>query len=255
MILGIIQARMSSSRLPGKVLEPILGVPMLMRQIERVRRMKTLDGLTVATSSASEDDPIEVACTENGVDCFRGSLPDVLDRFYRAAESRQARTVVRITGDCPLIDPDIGDRVVELFVREGCDYASNRTEPTFPDGLDVDVIDAAALRLAWEEAELPSEREHIVPFFWGRAGRFRMGLLRSEEDLSHLRWTVDEPEDLAFVRAVYQALYPETPDFGMDNVLHFIHSHPEVAAINRGFIRDEGYAKSRKADPQGEAEG
>lgn len=249
MILAVLQARFSSSRLPGKVLKDLLGEPMLYRQIERVSRSKRIDKLVVATSTDHSDDPVEKMCLDKGVHCFRGSLDDVLDRFYRAAEPFSPDHVVRLTGDCPLIDSNVIDSIVELHLAEGNDYTSNTIIPTFPDGLDAEVVTWNALKTAWENATLPSEREHVTPFIYKRPERFRLGCLEKEEkSLLGLRWTVDEQEDLLFVRRVYEALYPKNSAFSTDDVLELLRVYPELNSINSGFERNEGYEKSLKTD-------
>ena len=158
MILGILQARASSRRLPGKVMKPILGRPMLERQIERLRRARRLDKLVVATSTDPSDDPIAALCRSLAVECFRGSLDDVLDRFYQAARRAAPRAVVRLTGDCPLADPAVIDQLIELHARGGYDYTSNTLTRSYPDGLDAEVTQLHCLEAAWREARLPSER-------------------------------------------------------------------------------------------------
>lgn len=248
MILAVLQARVSSTRLPGKVLLPILGAPMLARQIERVRRSRRIDRLVVATGDGAEDDAVAGLCEGIGVECFRGSLHDVLDRFYRAAAPHRPRHVVRLTGDCPLADWTVIDRAVDFHLEGGYDYASNALEPSWPDGLDVEVVRFEALETAWREARLPSEREHVLPFVHRRPERFRLGSLRDATDLSGLRWTVDEPADLAFVSRVYEALYPADPAFGTEDVLRLLRERPEISALNRGFERNEGMRKSEAAD-------
>ena len=249
MILGLIQARTSSSRLPGKVLKPLLGKPMLARQFERVQRARRLDGLAVATSRDQSDDAIAELCRQLGIGCHRGSLDDVLDRFYGAAQAAAADHVVRLTGDCPLIDPSIIDAVIALHLEGGFDYTSNAHPPSFPDGLDVEVMRFACLERAWQEAKLPSEREHVTPYLYDR-GLFRLGNLSHTSDLSELRWTVDEVEDLIFVEAIYGALQARTPEFGLAEVLAILHRRPELNDINRNFQRDEGYRRSVAADPR-----
>lgn len=254
MILGVVQARVSSTRLPGKVLQPILGEPMLARQLERVCRAERIDALVVGTSADASDGPLEELCAALGVDCFRGSLEDVLDRFHAVAVRYGAEHIVRLTSDCPLADPAVVDAVVELHVEGGYDYTSNVTPPTFPDGLDVEVISAEALAVTWGEATLPSEREHVTPFVRKHPERFRLGNLVNAEDLSGLRWTVDEPEDLEFVRRVYEALYPRDPAFEMRDVLELLGLHPELQLINARFERNEGMKPSLEADRGAAAE-
>lgn len=244
MILAILQARTGSTRLPGKVLKPILGRPMLYRQLERVQRAKSLGGLVVATSSHPSDDPLEALCREHGIAVHRGSLEDVLDRFHGAAAPYKPDHVVRLTGDCPLIDPGILDEVVRRHLEGGHDYTSNAHRPTYPDGLDVEVIAWHALDEAWREAKLPSQREHVTPFVADQPGRYRICHVTGAEDLSHHRWTVDEPEDFRLVEAVYEALYPANPAFGMGDVLAYLAGHPELAGINQKYERNEGYALS-----------
>jgi spore coat polysaccharide biosynthesis protein SpsF len=246
-VLAILQARVSSSRLPGKVLMPIVGQPMLRHELDRVRRARTLDALVVATSAEPGDDPIAQLCTDAGVDCFRGSLDDVLDRFYQAALAHRARIIVRLTGDCPLVDPALIDRVVEFFRHGGFDLAA--TADTFPDGVDVEAMRYDVLEQAWADATKASDREHVTLFVRRQPGRFRIGRLASGADLSHMRWSVDEREDLEFVRRVYDALYPANPAFTTEDVLALLAAHPHLAGLNRGSQRNEGLRRSLAADP------
>lgn len=248
MIVGILQARSSSSRLPGKVLAEIEGVPMLLRQIERTARAHRLDKLVVATSSETEDDALANLCAQAGVACHRGALHDVLDRIYRCAKAENADWVVRLTGDCPLIDPAVIDLVIGEALSQNADYATNAVEATWPDGLDVEVARIEALQAAWEDATLPSEREHVMPFIRNNPDRFRVVHVRQEQDLSALRWTVDEPEDLAFVRSVYRHFLPSNPAFTTADVLALLSAAPELGKINARFARNEGYAKSLAED-------
>jgi len=248
-ILAILQARVSSSRLPNKVLADLLGRPMLARQLERLVRSKKIDRLIVATSDDVSDDAVENICRAAEVRCFRGSLNDVLARFAGAYEAfGPADHVVRLTGDCPLADPDHIDMVIERHLQSGSDYTTNAIQPTWPDGLDVEVMTSAALKRAAVEARLPSEREHVTPFIHKQPELFSVLHVKGETDLSNLRWTVDEPADLAFVREVYAKLYPVNPDFRTDDILTLLHNCPELAEINGDFQRNEGYAKSLKAD-------
>jgi spore coat polysaccharide biosynthesis protein SpsF len=228
----ILQARTSSRRLPGKVLEPILGRPLLARLIERACRARRIDRLVAATSVDGSDDGVESLCRRIGVECFRGHLHDVLDRFHQAARQFQAKTVVRLTGDCPLADPDVIDAAVDCFRAQPCDYASNTIERTFPKGLDVEVFSADWLETAWREARLPYEREHVTAYVHHQAQRFARRSLRCARDYSALRWTVDEPADLQFVREVYAALEPENPRFRWTDVLELVRRRPDLAALN-----------------------
>jgi len=245
--VAVLQARTSSTRLPGKVLADLCGRPMLARQVERVSRARRLDDLVVATSDQPGDDALADLCREMGVACFRGSLEDVLDRFASAAARHRAEAVVRLTGDCPLADPGVIDATIGFFLEGGYDYAANCRPPTLPDGLDTEVFTFAALEAAWREAADPFEREHVVPFIIRRPGRFRIGNLAWPEDRSGLRWTVDEPRDLDFVRAVYAALFPANPAFGWEDVLRLLAERPELAQLNSGIPRNQGSQQQRNA--------
>lgn len=255
MITAILQARMSSTRLPGKVLRTVLGRPLLALQLERVRRSLRIERLIVATSDRDEDAPVAGLAAAEGVDCFRGSLDDVLDRFYRAALPSKPQYVVRLTGDCPLADPAIIDSVIELCERGGYDYASNALRPTFPDGLDVEVVRFRCLEEAWREARLPSEREHVLPFVHRRPDRYKIGILQNDVDLSRLRWTVDEPEDLELVTRIYEALYAGNPAFSTADVLRLIEREPALAEINSRHVRNAGSLSSARKDAMASASG
>ncbi len=248
MTLGIVQARVSSTRLPGKVLKPILGQPMIQRQLERLAQSERLDKLIVATSDRPDDQILASLCHKLDVTCFCGSLDDVLDRFYQAARTFKADTIVRLTGDCPLMDPAIVDEVVSFFLENKADYASNCLEPTYPDGLDVEVMSFDALKTAWREANLKSEREHVTPFIWQNPDRFKLANYRYSTDLSHLRWTVDEKEDYDLVTALYEGLYHRDPGFCTADILTYLEEHPELMQINASFERNEGFARSLAED-------
>lgn len=247
MILATIQARMGSTRLPGKVLADIGGRPMLDRVIVRARRARLIDRVAVATSDAVGDDPIAAFCAAAAVDCVRGSAEDVLDRYHAAARQFDADIVVRVTADCPLLDPAVVDTVIERFLGGDYDYVSNAIEPTYPDGLDTEVFRRSALDRAWREAQLPSEREHVTPYLWKHPDRFRLGSVTHDPDLSGLRWTVDQPEDLEFVRRIYAHLGAD-PCFGMDAVLELLRRHPELSGTTAREARNEGYARSLRDD-------
>ncbi len=248
MILAILQARVSSTRLPGKVLKPLLGLPMIIRQVERVRRASLIDELVVATSIESSDDELEQVCLKNDIACFRGSLDDVLDRFYQAAARFQPEYVVRLTGDCPLADPDIINQVIKLCRDGDFDYASSALEPTFPDGLDAEAFRFSALASAWEEATLPSHREHVTPYIYTNPLMYRIGSFKGLEDISYLRWTVDEPVDFELVRRIYESLYPTNNSFDTQDILELLRQRPELASFNKQHERNEGYQHSLKKD-------
>ena len=250
MVVTIVQARMSSTRLPGKVMLPIMDRPMLQHQLERLQRSRASDLLMVAASDDPRDETIAGLCRSSGIRCFRGQLNDVLDRYYCAAKSVSATDIVRITADCPLLDPGIVDDVIAHYRAVRCDYASNTLVPTFPDGLDVEVLSIRALEAAWREAMAPSEREHVTSYVWQRPDRFRLVNWSHPEDLSHHRWTVDEPEDMDFVKSVYEALYDGKPDFDMYDVLKLLWARPELELLNRRFQRNERYHTQKKAEDE-----
>ena len=236
-ILAIVQARVSSRRLPGKVLLPILGRPMLALQLERLRRCRRPARLLVATSTDASDAPVAALCEREGVECFRGSLEDVLDRFYRAALVHRPDHVVRLTADCPLADPGLIDRVIEVHLEGSYDFTSNALVRTFPRGLDASVFRRALLEAAWREAKRPEEREHVTLYMKAQTGRYRFGDVRDDTNRSHLRWTVDEQADFDFVRAVYERLYPANPAFGSEDVYRLLEREPGLADINRGVVQ------------------
>jgi spore coat polysaccharide biosynthesis protein SpsF len=244
--VALIQARMSSSRLPSKVLQDISGQPMLWRVVHRAKQAKSVDLVAVITSTHADDDAIEMLCKKNNILCFRGNLDDVLDRYYQAAIHFQADNVVRLTADCPLLDPKIIDKVVQTFHQGAFDYVSNTLECTYPDGLDTEIFRFEPLEKAWKEARLQSEREHVTPYIFKHPELFRLGSVKQEADLSSLRWTVDTSRDLEFVRTIYNFIKHE--EFGMDEILKLLKEHPEVTKLNSGEQRNEGYQKSLRED-------
>ena len=239
--LVVVQARMGSSRLPGKVMRPLAGAPLLARMIERLRAARTPFDLVVATTTALGDAPIRHLCRRLGVACFSGHPTDLLDRHYQAARSVRADVVVKVPSDCPLIDPAILDRVLSAFLEDPgrYDYLGNLHPASYPDGNDVEVMTEAALATAWREAARPFEREHTTPFLWERPERFRIGNVFWEKgrDLSMThRFTVDYAEDHAFVAAVFEALWtPLRPIFGLDEILALLDQRPDICAMNAGF--------------------
>ena len=234
---------MGSSRFPGKVLEDLSGRPMLWHVVDRVRGARRVERVVVATTDRAVDDPIARFCAQENIACFRGDEQDVLDRFYQAARADHADVVVRITADCPLIDPEVIDKVVERFQRGDCDYVSNAIRYTYPDGLDTEVFSFAALERAWREAGKPSEREHVTPYL--RTGKFRVANVESEIPVSpaQYRWTVDHPADLEFVRKVYAA-FSRNGEFGFRAIFDLLKERPDLATIQAETITNEGYYKS-----------
>jgi spore coat polysaccharide biosynthesis protein SpsF len=262
-IVAIIQARMSSSRLPGKVLLDLAGQPMLVRVVERTRRAKLINQVVVATTTDPSDDAIEALCVANGYAFSRGNLYDVLDRYYHAARQFQAGVIVRITADCPLIDSQVVDQTIQAFLEKkypptseaqglqkrvigahsvasiqsgyAFDFAANRLPApygrTYPIGLDTEVCSFEALGTAWKEADQPHQREHVMPYFYDHPERFRILLVDHPQDFGTHRWTVDTPQDMELLRQIY-AHFPGRDDFSWLEVLALFERHPELAQIN-----------------------
>lgn len=223
---------------------------MLSRQIDRIGHAQSLDRIVVATSTALDDDPIETLCGHMKIDCFRGELDDVLGRVDSCAAAFDSDQIVRLTGDCPLADPDVIDRVVRDHIEGGADYTSNVRPPTWPDGLDVEVMRRDILRIAAVEARLPSEREHVTPFIFNRGDRFTLLNVETTPDRSDLRLTVDEPHDLELVRRIYEELFPAKPDFNTGDVLALLDRNPRLLGINAGIGRNEGAQRSQCQDAE-----
>jgi spore coat polysaccharide biosynthesis protein SpsF len=232
-VVATIQTRMGSTRLPGKALEDLVGESMLARVVDRTSRAKTLDAVVVATTTQPDDDAIVSLCKERGWPFFRGSEEDVLDRYYQAALAFKADVIVRITSDCPLIEPLIIDEVVQEFLSHHpeVDYVSNGLERTFPRGLDVEVISFAALERAWREDNNPAWREHVTPYIWRHPEKFKICNVANDVDYSQMRWTVDTIEDLTFVRKIYSNFQSDT--FTWKEVLRLLEMHPAWLEINR----------------------
>lgn len=247
-VTAIIQARMASTRLPGKVMKEVLGRPLLSYLIERVRCCKRIKDIILATTLNSEDDSIAMCGSNKGVDVFRGSEKNVLERYYKAATRFDARHIMRITADCPLIDPGLLDKLIEYNFSQNYDYASNAVAPTLPDGLDAEIFTFRALNYAHKHAVLPSELEHVTPYIFNHPEMFKIGSWLYQEDLSKLRWTVDEPEDFEFVRQVIEILYPVNRKFRMNDVLELIRKRPDLVQINTHITRNEGLLKSLAED-------
>ena len=239
---------MESTRLPGKVLMNICGHPMLWHVVHRARQTQSLDQVVVATSENLANDKIASFCDQQAIPCFRGSENDVLDRYYQAAHWLGADVIVRVTADCPFIDPVIIDQIVVTHVNGEYDYTSNTIDRTYPDGLDTEVFTIEALAKAWREAKLISEREHVTPYIWKHRDVFNLHQVTQSVDQSHFRWTVDEPEDLVFAQTIYEYLYHSDQLFYADDVIKLLEEHPEFLKINQGFVSNEGYLRSLKED-------
>ncbi len=234
-VVLITQARMTSTRLPGKVLKEVLGKPLLEYHVERLRQARNADEVVVATTKNDTDEPIVELCGKLGVTCFRGSEEDVLSRYYGAAVEHSAEVIVRVTSDCPLIDPAVIDRVISTFQDRlpEVDYVANTLERTFPRGMDTEVLTFGALDEAHREATETPDREHVTRFIYMHPERYRMENVALESDLSSHRWTVDTPEDFKLIRLLIEALYVARPRFTLEDCLEVSLRHPEWAKINR----------------------
>lgn len=247
-VVAFIQARIGSSRLPGKVMMDLGGKPVIARVIERVRKASGIDEVVVVTTFDRKDLPIVCLCAEAGLRIFCGSENDVLDRFYQAARLIEPDHVIRVTADCPVLDPMVIEKTLALHLLTSADYTSNTFAERFPDGEDVEVMTFAALQTAWKQASLLSEREHVTPYIRKHPELFRHASLVGEKDYSSMRWTLDTEKDYRFLVAIYEALGTEKPSFGMDDILEFIGSHPDLVELNSGIGRNEGLAKSLRED-------
>lgn len=251
MVVAIIQARMGSSRLPNKVMLEICEKPVLWHVVNRTNKSNKIDKIVVATSEDGSNDVIRAYCAQNDIECFSGSENDVLDRYYKALKHIDIEDddlVVRITADCPLIDPVVIDEVIERHIDTNSDYTSNCIEPTFPDGLDCEVFKASVLKRAWKEAKLKSEREHVTPYIRNHPEIFRIESYKGDKDLSDLRWTLDEEEDFQLIKEIYEQLYYETKMFSTKDILSLLENKPSLTNINSKHIRNEGLNKSLNED-------
>lgn len=245
-VVTVIQARTGSTRLPNKILRPLVGKPLLARMVERVLAAELAGTVVVATTIDLSDDPVVAICETEGYHCYRGDPLDLLDRHYQAGRFYEAGTVIKVPSDCPLIDPAVIDRVIGYYLdNQGhFDFVSNLHPATYPDGNDVEVMSMSALATAWREAKRPLEREHTTPFIWENPDRFRLGNVSWDTGFDYSqshRWTIDYEEDYEFIRAVYEALYPANPRFSLVDILRFLEDHPEVAAINRRYAGEYWY--------------
>lgn len=240
-IVAIIQARMGSTRLPGKILMDIAGKPMLWHIVNRLKYSRLINKIVIATSINKNDDAVEFFCGEHGISFYRGSQEDVLDRYYQAAYLYQADAVVRITADCPLIDPIVVDKVISGYLGnyEYFNGASNVIKRTYPKGLDTEVVSYFTLEKISKIASEPYEREHVTIFIYEHPGLFKLYSLENPDDLSDLRWTVDEEIDLRFVREIYKILYQDSKIFYMEDVLRILEKDPQLTQINKHIKRKD----------------
>jgi spore coat polysaccharide biosynthesis protein SpsF len=231
-IVAVIQARMGSSRLPQKVLKDLGGATVLDRVLNRLGRAELIQESVVATTTEPADDAIVEHCERTRRKVFRGAEQDVLDRYYQAARYMDADVVVRITSDCPVIDPEVTDTTIRAFLDRGADYASNVHVRTYPRGLDTEVMTVQALERAWRESTKPYQREHVTPYIYENPGKFKLHGIENDTDYSPHRWTIDTPEDLRLLQTIY-ARFDGRDDFGWREVLELVESEPSLADINR----------------------
>ncbi len=244
----IVQARLGSERLSGKVLKEVLGKPLLWYLLQRLRQCKTISQIVVATSNSKGDQAIEDFCKANNTSCFRGSEDDVLERFYQCALHHDIDPIVRITGDCPLIEPRLVDEVVE-FYEQNPDFDLVKTGPTYPEGFDAEIFPHRNLEATWQEAELKSQREHVTTFIWENEERFQTKWLALKQDYSFLRLTVDEMIDFEVVKEVIEELYPKKDIFfNFEDILSLYKIKPAIFEKNKHITRNEGYLKSLQQD-------
>jgi spore coat polysaccharide biosynthesis protein SpsF len=249
-IIAVTQARTGSTRLPSKVLMQVSGVTLLELHINRILKSKKIDQLIVATTLSPEDLAIVDLAKKLGVNSYQGSVSDVLDRFYQSLKGLEANYIVRLTSDCPLIDPVLIDKVIEFTVTHNLDYCSNTLDPSYPDGQDVEVFKYTALERAWSEANLISEREHVTPYIWKNSS-YQGGKLFSSDNFKegysygHLRMTVDEPKDFEVISKLVETVGLNK---GWLEYAQYLDGHQEVKSINQMISRNEGYEKSTKKE-------
>jgi spore coat polysaccharide biosynthesis protein SpsF len=241
----IVQARMTSTRLPGKVLKTVLGKPLLEYQIERLRRVKLADAIVIATTTNPTDDPIVALCTSLSIPYYRGSEQDVLSRYYEAAQIHQADVIVRVTSDCPLIDPQVIDQVIQYYIdhQDQYDYVSNSLERTYPRGMDTEVFSFKVLQEIFLEAKALPDREHVTPFIYRHSERYRLAGIQYVKNCSHYRWTVDTQEDFELITRMIEAIYPRTQNFTLSDCLSLVQNNPSWSTIN-AHIEQKKYDES-----------
>ena len=255
MNLAILQARMGSNRLPGKVLKKVNDIPLLKYQCDRLSKSKKINQLIIATSIDAIDNEIEEFAKENQIECFRGSMDNVLERYYFCAKefklsaSINKLNIVRITGDCPIIDSKLVDEVINYFEKNECNYASNTLIPTFPDGMDIEIFTFNILKEAWKNADLSSEREHVTPYFRNNEKKFNIKNFSHDNDLSHYRWTLDYHEDLELIKIIVNDII-QRPIL-MKDVLSLFEKNPKLFEINKKYDANEGYKLSLEKDKKG----
>src|SRR3989344_470768 len=250
MVAVIIQARTGSTRLPRKILKKVLGKAMLEHMAERVKRAKTIDKIVIATTVWPEDKEIADLAKKLGLNWYRGSENDLLDRYYQTAKKFDIDTIVRISSDCPLVDPAIIDKAVRFYLKneKNCDYISNTDPATYPDGMDIEIFSFKALEETWQKAELLSEREHMTQYIRNHPEKFRKRNVGNKKDFSRLRLTLDNPEDFILIKKIFTALYPKNKNFNLNDILKFLEENPKLVLINAHLERNEGLFKSLAND-------
>ena len=249
-VVAIVQARSSSSRLPKKVMRDINGSSLISILLRRLNQAKRIDKLVLATTTSNADNLLVTHVKSLGFDVFRGSENDVLDRYYQAARKYDADYIVRLTGDDPLSDPELVDRMINKMLIEGCDALSNSFQPTYPEGLDATILSFKALKKAWSEARLQSQREHVTPYIFAENSDFNVYHFRQKRDDSKLRWTVDYEEDFRLIEQIYNALYLKNPSFTTDDVYSLLDKDPLLKSLNSKFFRNAGLIESQKNDEE-----
>jgi len=253
MIIAILQARVGSTRLPGKVLKIIQNKTILELIIERVQQSTLVDKIVVATTDNKKDDEILEICEKLGIESFRGSEEDVLDRFYQCSVLHKPDLIIRLTSDCPLIDPYHIDRLIQYSLdhKNEFDYFSNCREPTLPDGLDVEVIPFETLERAWNEAKKPYEREHVSPYIYLNPNLFKIASYKNPDDYSHHRWTLDTSEDFEFIKSIYSHFVGKKQQFFyLDDIIEYLKQNPDIYSINAGYKRDEKFRKQLRENKE-----
>jgi spore coat polysaccharide biosynthesis protein SpsF len=256
-VVAIVQARMGSTRLPGKVLKDIAGKPTLWHVINRLKESQLIDQIVIATTAKAEDQAIVALAADSGVKSYVGAEDDVLDRYFQAAKKYRADVIVRVTSDCPLLDPDIVDKVIKYFMENSYEYVSNTwssaqgdSKQTYPVGLDTEVFSFEAIERAWKDAKLLSEREHVTPFIWKNSKIFKIGHVGYDKDLYYMRWTLDYEKDLLFIREVYKRLSNKGLTFRSGEIISLLEKNPELLELNKDIAKNEGYFKSLEKDKQ-----
>lgn len=248
MIAAIVQARMGSTRLPGKTMKLLSGKPVLWHIITRLNHSKKIKRIIVATTDRQDDEVIVRLAEEMGIDSYRGSSEDVLDRYYQAAKIFDVDPIVRITADCPLIDPEVVDNIAGYYSASAYDYVANTLKLTMPDGLDTEVFSFKSLERAWAEAKKTSEREHVTSYIYNHPELFKIHNYENDVDLSGMRWVVDEEADYKFISEVYKNLYKDGKIFYMKDIIRLLEEMPELLKLNKGISRNEGYQISLLKD-------